>query len=284
MRPSKGLEPGHRSRCNATVRTVAFLTAVMLAALVLAPGGASKEGARARLLTPLPLAAKPGSTIQVLWAVDVPDGNGGRRPFGAGGMFVRLLSRTGASSTIGFADGVGRFQTTLRVPAGGIGGVRLGLRGTRCDASGCSPSDAVFPLVTDPFRSPGGARCDVATLRATLAGFVRAYNRGELRTLDRLFAREPRFVWFSSGGPARSNRSVLLDHLQRRHDRDDRLRALTYRFNGYERARDLGHFEFEAQRRADDLAAGSWFEMVGKGALDCAAPPVTIALLFVPAQ
>ncbi len=126
--------------------------------------------------------------------------------------------------------------------------------------------------------------CDRATTRATLGAFVRAYNRGELRTLDRLFAQEPRFRWFSSGGPARSNRSVLPDHLRRRHERGERLRALTYRFNGYERERDLGHFEFEAQRRADDLDGGSWFEMVGKGALDCAAPPVTIALLLVASQ
>jgi len=266
------------------VRIGTFVAAVALAALVLAPGASSKEQARARLLTPLPFAAKPGSTIQVRWAVDVPDGQGGRRPFGASGMFVRLLSRTGAPSTIGFADGGGRFQTTLRVPAGGIGGVRVGLRGTRCDASGCGPSDAVFPLVNDPFRSPGGVRCDVAALRATFGAFVRAFNRGQLRTLDRLFAREPRFVWFSSGGPARSNRDALLEHLQRRHERVDRLRAVTFRFNGYERERDIGHFEFEAQRRADDLADGEWSEVVGKGALDCAAPPVTLALLFIGAR
>lgn len=266
------------------MRIPAFVIAVTLAALVLAPGGSSKEDARARLLTPLPLAAKPGSTIQVRWAVDVPDGQGGREPFGAGGMFVRLLSKTGAPSTIGLADGGGRFQTMLRVPSGGIGGVRVGLRGTSCGISGCRASDVLFPLVNDPFRSPGGVRCDVTALRATFGAFVRAYNRGELRMLDRLFAREPRFVWFSSGGPARSNRGALLDHLQRRHERDDRLRVLTYRFNGYERERDHGHFEFEAQRRADDLADGRWLEVAGKGALDCAAPPVTIALLFIPAQ
>jgi hypothetical protein len=266
------------------VRIAAFITAVLLAALVLAPGGSSKEAARARLLTHLPLAAKPGSTIQVRWSVDVPDERGGRRPFGASGMFVRLLSRTGAPSTVGLADGGGRFQTTMRVPSGGIGGVRVGLRGTSCGGSGCRASDAIFPLVNDPFRSPGGVRCDVAALRATFGAFVRAYNRGERRTLDRLFAREPSFVWFSSGGPARSNRGTLRDHLQLRHEQGDRLRVLSYRFNGYERERDIGHFQFDAQRRADDLGDGGWLEVAGKGALDCAAPPVTIALLFIGAQ
>jgi hypothetical protein len=222
------------------VRVAVSVMAILLAALVLAPGGSSKEGARARLLSPLPLAAKPGSTIQVRWAVDVPDGQGGRRPFGAGAMFVRLLSKTGAPSTIGFADGRGRFQTTLRVPSGGIGGVRVGLRGTRCDGSGCREGDALFPLLNDPFRSPGGVRCDVVAMRTTFGAFVRAYNRGELSTLDRLFAREPRFVWFSSGGPARGNRDAMLDHLQRRHERGDRLRVLTYRFTGYEQERNHG--------------------------------------------
>lgn len=279
--PYGGLEPKRRPRCNSSVRIASYITPVLIAALVLAPGGSSKEGARARLLTPLPLAAKPSSTIQVRWAVDVPDGQGGRRPFGAGGMFVRLLSRTGAPSTIDFADGGGRFQTMLRVPPGGIGGIRVGLRGTRCDGSGCRASDALFPLMNDPFRSSSGVRCDVAALRATFGGFVGAYNGGELRALERLFAREPGFVWFSSGGPARSNRDALLDDLQRRHKRGDRLRVMTYRFNGYDRDRDRGHFEFEALRRADDLADGGWLEVAGKGALDCAAAPVTIALLFI---
>jgi hypothetical protein len=121
-------------------------------------------------------------------------------------------------------------------------------------------------------------------MRTTFGAFVRAYNRGELGTLDRLFAREPRFVWFSSGGPARSNRDALLDHLRRRHERGDRLRVLTYRFTGYERERNHGGFQFEAERRADDLADGASLEVSGKGALDCAAPPVTIALLFVGAR
>ena len=266
------------------MRIGTFVAAVALVALMLAPGGSSKEGARARLLTPLLLAAKPSSTIQVRWAVDVPDRQGGRRPFGASGMFVRLLSRTGAPSTIGFADGGGRFETTVRVPSGGIGGLRVGLRGMRCDANGCRESDAPFPLVNDPFRSPGGVRCDVAALRATFGAFVLAFNRGQLRTLDRLFAREPRFVWFSSGGPARSHRDALVEHLQRRHERRDRLRAVTFQFNGYERERDIGHFQFEAQRRADDLGGGAWLDVVGKGALDCAAPPVTLALLFIGAR
>jgi hypothetical protein len=195
-------------------------------------------------------------------------------------MFVRLLSRTSAPPTTGVDDGRGSFETTLEVPEGGIGGVRVGLRGTSCDASGCQPSDLGIPLVNDPFTSPTGVRCDVAAVRGKLSAFVRAYNRGEFRQLDSLFSRES-FKWYSWGGSARSDRSALIPNFQRRYERGDRLRSVTFRFNGYERERDLGHFELQGQRRADDLAGGKWFGMPGKGALDCSRTPVTFALMLL---
>jgi hypothetical protein len=64
--------------------------------------------------------------------------------------------------------------------------------------------------------------------------------------------------------------------LRRRHQRGDRLR-----FNGYERERDLGDFQFDANRRTNDLHGGRWFKIVGKGALDCSKPPVTIGVMFL---
>jgi hypothetical protein len=112
-------------------------------------------------------------------------------------MFVRLLSRTGGPPSVGVASAGGhpdgRYEADVEVPEGGIGGVRFGLY--------ASPS-GLFPLANDPFRSPGGTRCDVAALRSTLTSFVRAYNRGDLRRLERLFSRE-RFVWYAADGPGR---------------------------------------------------------------------------------
>lgn len=265
------------------MRLVALLALVGLVAVAAA---GAKEGAVARLTTPLPLDARAGTAIRVAWVVDVPDGKGGREPFSANEMFVRLLSRTGAVATTGFADTAadGGNATTVKVPAGGIGGVRVGLRGMGCDTSGCRPSDASFPLANDPFRSPGGARCDVAAARAVLAAFVRAYDAGDLARLDALFSRD-RFVWYSSDGPGvrrladAADRSTLAAYFARRHARGDRARGLELRFNGYERARDLGHFALTLERRADDLRAGAWLHVTGKGALDCTKPPVTIAAL-----
>jgi hypothetical protein len=260
------------------VRLASFVATLVATVLVFAPGAATKEDARARLTTAVPLGAAPGTAIRVRWSVSVPDGKGGRAPFGAMNMFVRLLSRTGASATTGFSPQTrqtGRYSAQVKVPEGGIGGIRMGLRGT---------TDIVFPLENDPFRSAGGLRCDVATLRAVLGAFVGAYNRGDLRRLDRLFSRS-RFVWYSAGAPgarlggAASNRRTLMRYFGERHRRGDRLALRTFRFNGYERARDLGHFELRARRRADDFRDGRWFEIVAKGALDCAAPPIGIAVL-----
>jgi hypothetical protein len=246
--------------------------AVGLTTATLAP---AKEGAQARLTTALTLAAKPDTTMRVAWTVEFPDGDH-RRPFNAFGMFVRLLSRTGAPAKTALASGAahpdGRYAAEVSVPEGGIGGIRMGLRGT---------TDIFFPLENDPFTSPGGVRCDVAALRSTLAAFVRAYNGGDFKRLDRLFSREPRFVWYSWGRTARSDRAALIPNFRRRYQRGDRLRSVTFRFNGYERERNHGHFELRAERRAEDLQDGGWLPMVGKGALDCSKPPVSILLMFL---
>ncbi|MDQ3672742.1 MAG: hypothetical protein M3364_09960 [Actinomycetota bacterium] len=263
------------------------IVAVSVTALSAATLVPAKDGAHARLTTPLRLGATPGATIRVRWTVETSDEAGGRRPFGASGMFVRLLSRTGATATTGFADGVtrvrGRYAARVQVPTGGIGGIRMGLRGwTNLGGTG----DLVFPVENDPFTSPGGVRCDATAVRSTLGAFVRAYNRGDVRRLGRLFSRQG-FTWYFATGPSRElrgakeNRGTLIPYFRERHRRGDRLDLDSYRFNGYDRARDLGHFQLAGRRRADDFRDGLWSTMVGKGALDCSKPPVTLALLLV---
>lgn len=107
-----------------------------------------------------------------------------------------------------------------------------------------------------------------------------------MRKLDQFFSRE-RFAWYFATGPSRDlrgtkqNRATLLPYLRERHRHRDRLALGSYGFNGYDRARDLGHFQLTGRRRADDIHDGRWFAMVGKGALDCSKSPATIALLLV---
>lgn len=249
-----------------------------LAAASLTP---AKEGARARLSAKLPLSAAPGSTVNVAWAVDVADGQGIRRPFNATGMFVQLLSRTSAPATVAFASPTahadGRYVASAPVPIGGIGGIRTGLRGT---------TDVFFPLVNDPFTSPGGVRCDVAAVRMTLAAFVSAYNAGDLKQLDALFSRR-RFAWYSSGEPGRrlggdaAKRKTLMAYFRRRHAQGDSLGTLAHRFNGYDSKRKLGNFELSGERRAEGFRDGRWFRFRGKGALDCAKPSVSIVMISI---
>jgi hypothetical protein len=119
-----------------------------VAATALAASSAlAKEGVEARLLTTVPKDAAPGSTIRIAWRLADLSG----RPFGAGGIFVRLIGRGGAS-TEAVADEVsrGRFASTATVPAGGLRGIRIGLRSVSCGAT-CKESPLYFRIVNDPF-------------------------------------------------------------------------------------------------------------------------------------
>ena len=80
--------------------------------------------------------------------------------------------------------------------------------------------------------------CTAAETRATAAGFVRAWNAGDVTGADRLVAPEPVFKWFSSGAPGARfgasayDRSSFRRYLVRRHVQHDRMRIVRFRFNG----------------------------------------------------
>jgi len=152
-----GPEPSRRGRCTIGVglhRSARVWLAVAAAvALVGALPAGAKDGARATLTTRIPVAAAAGTSFRVAWVVTILD-NGRRRPFGASGMFVRLLSPVRGQSVKVYADGVGgRYHATVRVPRGGMRGIQLGLRGWVSDQSGTRESDMLFPLSNDPFRT-----------------------------------------------------------------------------------------------------------------------------------
>ena len=122
-------------------------------ALVAAVPASGKEGARATLTTRIPVAAPAGSTVRLAWIVTFLD-SGKRRPFGAGGMFVRLLGQVPGASTKVYAQGVnGRYRATVTVPRGGLRGIQLGLRSLVSDPKGTRESDWLFPITNSPFRT-----------------------------------------------------------------------------------------------------------------------------------
>ena len=124
------------------------LLGLALTALVLAAPAAAKEGVKATLTKPVPLHAPAGSRLTITWTLTYRDDHGRRRFFGAGEVFVRLLSGTGARSTVAFVNGDGHYRARVRVPSGGIGGIRIGLRGY----NDYGVADMYFPITNNPFR------------------------------------------------------------------------------------------------------------------------------------
>jgi hypothetical protein len=107
------------------------LALVVLVALMAVPGAAAKEGARAHLLSLLPMHAAPGTMVTVRWRVDVPGPNGTREGISAIGMFVRLVGRGGASTIAMARENAGPpYSARVRVPQGGIRLVRFGVAGS----------------------------------------------------------------------------------------------------------------------------------------------------------
>jgi len=122
--------------------------AVMAALLVLAPGASAKENVRAHLERTLPEAAKPGTTITVEWRLYTRDGEA----FDAGELFVRLQGRGAATRKDGTGAN-GRYRARIKVPRGGIRGIRFGLMGYRMYPGGESePAPVYFPLDNDPYE------------------------------------------------------------------------------------------------------------------------------------
>lgn len=130
---------------------------VAAAVLVAAVPASGKEGARATLTTRVPLTAAAGTSFRVAWVVTILD-SGRRRPFGAGGMFVRLLSPVRGQSVKVYAEGAGgHYHATVRVPRGGLRGIQLGLRSWVSDPNGTHESDWLLPITNNPFgtKAPG---------------------------------------------------------------------------------------------------------------------------------
>jgi hypothetical protein len=131
-------------------RWVTILLTGVLAALAAVPASA-KEGVEATLVSPIPTDASPGETITVSWTLATEE-NGERTPFGAEGIYVKLLSAAGGKPTTGAATGSadGGYAATVRVPEGGIGGIKVGLVGWASDANGTRRSDVFFPVTNWP--------------------------------------------------------------------------------------------------------------------------------------
>jgi hypothetical protein len=135
-------------------RSALVLVAVGAAALATALPAGAKEDVEATLATNIPLDAPAGTELTIAWRLFSVDEKGRRQPFGANGVFVRLLSASGAASTEGVAPvgahATGEYEAAVIVPEGGIRDVAIGLAGWVSDATGTRRSDMIFPITNDP--------------------------------------------------------------------------------------------------------------------------------------
>ena len=103
-----------------------------------------------------------------------------------------------------------------------------------------------------------GSPCTADATRALVHSFARDYSAGRVAAINRMWAPEPRFQWFSTGKPgARLGspayvRSTLARYFRSRVRVHERLR-ITELGAGYDPARDIVNFAGKLVRSADDI-------------------------------
>jgi hypothetical protein len=136
--------------------------------------------------------------------------------------------------------------------------------------------------------SPQASRvrdCRPGEVKDGVVAFTRAFNAGDIRKLDGLFARKgthgrPGFQWYSTGPPgarfgsAATNRATLMSYFAARHRARERLKLLQLS-GGNADDNAYADFAFHILRQARGLRATA-FE--GKGASICSRYGARIAV------
>jgi hypothetical protein len=104
-----------------------------------------------------------------------------------------------------------------------------------------------------------GAQCSASATKTLVREFVRGYNRGRVRLINRLWAPEPRFEWFSTGPPGARigdrayDRTTLAAYFRSRVRAHERLRLVKLGA-GYDSKRRIVNFGGKLVRSAGDIA------------------------------
>ena len=142
---------------------------------------------------------------------------------------------------------------------------------------------ALVPAAALGAAPPADAEdCLAGESRRVVARFVAAFNGRDLPALDRVFAPEASFNWYSTGAPgvrlnaAAHDRSTLIPYFRARHRQGEKLRLVSFRGNG--NSNGYAHFQFRLERRTRALVPTVY---QGKGAAICAASGDTISVWSV---
>jgi hypothetical protein len=131
---------------------------------------------------------------------------------------------------------------------------------------------AVLLLVASGTDGRASSPCTANATRVLIHSFARNYSAGRVAAINRMWAPEPRFRWFSSGkpgarlGPAAYARSTLARYFRSRVRVHERLRLTELRAR-YERQRNIVNFFGKLVRSADDIQPRPPQDF--KGAADC---------------
>lgn len=100
--------------------------------------------------------------------------------------------------------------------------------------------------------------CTAGATRVLVHSFVRSYSAGRVAAINRMWAPEPRFQWFSSGkpgvrlGPPAYVRSTLARYFRLRVRMHERLRLTEFRAR-HDPMRGIVNFSGKLVRSADDI-------------------------------
>jgi len=126
-----------------------------------------------------------------------------------------------------------------------------------------------------PAAAAGSGRADACTAAATKAlvrRFVANYDEGHVQAIDRMWAPEPYFQWFSTRAPGARlgapayDRATLSAYFRARAHAHEHLK-LTQLGAGYDPTRDIVNFAGYLLRSADDIHSATPHPF--KGAADC---------------
>jgi hypothetical protein len=125
------------------------------------------------------------------------------------------------------------------------------------------------------------ALCSRANAAASVLEFVTAFNTGDRRRLNRVFADPPMFKWYSVTRSApydhfvTHKKAALLTYFSERHARNEGQAVMHFRYQGTSRTPVgntsylVGGFSYRLLRWADDIGDGRPELYVGKGVVRC---------------
>jgi hypothetical protein len=132
---------------------------------------------------------------------------------------------------------------------------------------------AIVLLVASGTGARASTGCTADATRVLIRSFVRDYSAGRVAVINRMWAPEPRFQWFSTGepgarlGPPAYVRSTLARYFRSRVRVHERLRVTTLRAR-YDPQRAIVNFSGKLVRSADDIRPRRSPQDF-KGAADC---------------